>query len=90
MQDKGFHTYRKSKVLHEDMFFRWNPLNLINKHYTRSTDDHYEMVREDDSINFIVTIANVIRSAEEDILAKAQLDFKYRQRIYDFPLGRTD
>ena len=46
MPDKEFHTYRKTKNLHEDIFFRWNPFNLINKHYTRNTDDHYDLVSD--------------------------------------------
>jgi len=36
--DKTFTTYRKGKVHNENIFFRWNPFNLINKHFTRSTD----------------------------------------------------
>ena len=90
MQDKEFHTYRKSKVLNEDMFFRWNPLNFINKHYVRGSDDNYQSVREIESINFSVTVVNVIKSAKKDLLAKTQFDSKYRQRVYDFPLGRTN
>jgi len=41
MNDKTFHTYRKTKTAHENIYFKWNPLNLINKHYTRQTDDAY-------------------------------------------------
>lgn len=36
--DKTFTTYRKTKTEHEDIFFRWNPFNLVNKHFTRNTD----------------------------------------------------
>jgi Mor family transcriptional regulator len=43
--DKTFTTYRKTKTFNEKIFFRWNPFNLINKHYTRSTDQIYEVVR---------------------------------------------
>ena len=39
MPNKEFHTYRKTKVLNESLFYRWNPLNMINKHYVRKTDD---------------------------------------------------
>ena len=42
--DKTFTTYRKTKSIHEDIYFRWNPLNLINKHFTRSTDHVYDEV----------------------------------------------
>ena len=44
MPNKEFHTYRKTKVFHEDIFFRWNPFNLINKHYVRKTDDQFDSV----------------------------------------------
>lgn len=42
--DKTFTTYRKTKLHNEDIFFRFNPFNLINKHYTRSTDHVYDQV----------------------------------------------
>jgi len=46
--DKTFHTYRKSKTLNENVFFRWNPFNLVNKHYTRDTNQVYEMLMSKD------------------------------------------
>jgi hypothetical protein len=36
--DKTFTTYRKTKAFNEAIFFRWNPFNLVNKHFTRNTD----------------------------------------------------
>jgi len=48
LMDKTFFTYRKSKTLNEDVFFRWNPFNLVNKHYTRGTNQVYEMLKEKD------------------------------------------
>ena len=42
--DKTFTTYRKGKVHNENIFFRWNPFNLINKHFTRSTDQIFDVV----------------------------------------------
>jgi hypothetical protein len=36
--DKTFYTYRKTKTNKESIFFRWNPLNFTNKHYTNKTD----------------------------------------------------
>ena len=42
LMDKTFATYRKTKVMNEGIFFRWNPMNLINKHYTRSTDQVFD------------------------------------------------
>lgn len=44
--DKTFTTYRKGKVHREDIFFRWNPWNMINKHYTRNTDQIFDLVSE--------------------------------------------
>ena len=37
--DKSFHTFRKTKLLDESYFLRYNPFNLINKHHTRNVDD---------------------------------------------------
>ena len=42
--DKTFTTYRKGKTTNENVFFRWNPFNLINKHFTRNTDQIYDTV----------------------------------------------
>ena len=42
MQDKQFHTYRKTKTANENFYFKWNPMNLINKSYVRKTDDNFE------------------------------------------------
>jgi len=41
MADKTFHTYRKTKPNQESLYFKWNPMNLVNKHYVRQTDDTY-------------------------------------------------
>lgn len=42
--DKTFTTYRKTKTTNEFIFFRWNPFNLVNKHFTRNTDQIYDLV----------------------------------------------
>jgi hypothetical protein len=42
--DKTFTTYRKTKAFNESIFFRWNPFNLVNKHFTRNTDQIYDLV----------------------------------------------
>ena len=42
--DKTFTTYRKTKTSSEPLYMRWNPLNLVNKHYTRQTNDIHEAV----------------------------------------------
>ena len=44
MQDKQFHTYRKTKTANEDLYFKWNPFNLVNRGYIRKTDDAYNNV----------------------------------------------
>lgn len=44
--DKTFTTYRKTKTFNETIFFRWNPFNLVNKHYTRNTDHIFEEMME--------------------------------------------
>jgi hypothetical protein len=44
--DKTFTTYRKVKSFKEAIYFRWNPLNLVNKHYTMSTNQQYDVVMD--------------------------------------------
>ena len=46
--DKTFHTYRRTKTAHEFLYFKWNPLNLVNKHYVRQTDDAFENIMNHD------------------------------------------
>ena len=38
MLDKTFHTFRKTKTNDEKLYFKWNPFNLVNKHFTRNGD----------------------------------------------------
>ena len=51
--DKTFTTYRKTKT-QEQLNFRWNPMNLINKHYTRQTDDVFEAVSNREWMPFLI------------------------------------
>lgn len=44
LDDKTFTTYRKTKTFNEGIFFRWNPFNLVNKHFTRNTNHVYDLV----------------------------------------------
>jgi len=44
--DKTFHTFRKSKTVNENFYFKWNPFNLVNKHYTRNGDQVYDLLME--------------------------------------------
>ena len=44
--DKGFHTFRKTKVIHESQFQRYSPMNLINKHWTRNVNDQLHVFQE--------------------------------------------
>ena len=76
--DKTFTTYRKGKVHNENIFFRWNPFNLINKHFTRSTDQIFDVVssslyltRKDDG--------EVKRPAETHSSEQTQPHFEHRQ-----------
>lgn len=59
--DKTFTTYRKTKVHNETIFFRWNPFNLINKHFTRQTDHMYDQVSLPSSVD------DGRRAAQEDL-----------------------
>jgi hypothetical protein len=45
--DKTFTTYRKTKTT-KALYFKWNPFNLINKHYTRQSDDVFEQFAQSD------------------------------------------
>jgi len=40
--DKTFYTYRKTKSHSEKVYFRWNFLNFVNKHYSRQTEQVYD------------------------------------------------
>ena len=44
--DKTFHTYRKSKTNNINNHWKWNPFNLVNKHYTRNADQVFELMME--------------------------------------------
>ena len=46
--DKTFHTYRKSKTLNERIYFKWNPFNLINKHFTKNGDHVFDALQDAD------------------------------------------
>lgn len=46
--DKAFYTFRKTKTLDETYFVRYNPFNLINKHYTRSVNDIFREFEAND------------------------------------------
>lgn len=46
--DKTFVTFRKTKTFKESVYYRWNPLNFVNKHYTKATDDVHEILMEAD------------------------------------------
>lgn len=40
--DKEFYTFRKTKSFKEAIYYRWNFLNFITKHYTRNADQIYD------------------------------------------------
>lgn len=44
--DKTFTTYRKTKTFNETIYFRWNPFNLVTKHFTRNTDQVFEVMMQ--------------------------------------------
>ena len=46
IQDKTFYTYRKTRLHDKSTFQRFNPFNLINKHYTRATDDVFTQLED--------------------------------------------
>ena len=44
--DKTFHSFRKSKTNNVHNHWKWNPFNLVNKHYTRNADQVYDLFNE--------------------------------------------
>jgi hypothetical protein len=76
MLDKTFHTYRKTKAFNETIFFKWNPFNLINKHYTRSTNHAMDLV----SSKLVSCSADVRKQPSiKDSLIEAISHFEHRQ-----------
>ena len=46
MLDKTFHSFRRSKTNSEANYHKWNPFNLVNKHYTRHGDQVFDLIQE--------------------------------------------
>ena len=46
LSDKTFHTYRKSRSNTEANQYKWNPFNLVNKHFMRNADQAYDNMKE--------------------------------------------
>ena len=40
--DKGFHTYRKSKTNAIENHYKWNPFNMVNKHFMKNADQVFD------------------------------------------------
>jgi len=49
LPDKEFVTYRKTKSFKESIYYRWNPLNMVNKHYTRKTDQVWDSLMDQEA-----------------------------------------
>ena len=82
MQDKQFHTYRKTKTAHEAMYFKWNPLNLVNKGYVRKTDDVFENVSKLPQICVLTerrfcVIADECRAAKKNLPEPSRCDLEH-------------
>ena len=46
MLDKTMHTFRRSKTNTLSNHWKWNPFNLVNKHYTRNGDQMLDLMNE--------------------------------------------
>ena len=46
--DKTFHSFRRSKTNSINNHWKWNPFNLINKHFTRNGDQVFDLLQEAD------------------------------------------
>ena len=62
LQDKQFHTYRKTKTANEAIYFKWNPMNLVNKSYVRKTDDAFNNVSLIASLSLSVNLLPILSS----------------------------
>ena len=46
LSDKTFHTYRKSKTATDKTHYKWNPWNLVNKHFMRNADQVFDNMQD--------------------------------------------
>lgn len=46
--DKTFHTYRRTRANSTNMYYKWNPFNLVNKHYMRNADQAMDVFLDGD------------------------------------------
>lgn len=83
LMDKTFTTYRKTKTFNETIFFRWNPFNLINKHFTRSTDHTYDLVSQPKSYPLVYEFW----ITKENLLNSSLSHPEHWQWIYDIPFN---
>ena len=44
--DKTFYTYRKTRLHDRSYFHRYSPLNLVNKHFSWSTKDTFDLLQQ--------------------------------------------
>ena len=73
--DKTFHTYRRTKTAHEFLYFKWNPLNLVNKHYVRQTDDAFEnMMNHDMARKIYQSRPDLILSIDNEYMTTLMMD----------------
>ena len=81
LTDKQFHTYRKTKSANEAIYFKWNPMNLVNKGYVRKTDDVVENVSRFSQKRLLTEhfcfIADERRAAQENLPEPSRCDLEH-------------
>lgn len=46
LMDKTFHSYRRSKTHSVKSHYKWNPFNMVNKHFMRNSDQVYDLLMD--------------------------------------------
>jgi lipid A disaccharide synthetase len=89
LMDKTFVTYRKTKTFSEDLMWRWNPMNLVNKHYTRSTDQmHDKLLQADLSKKIYQSRPDLILNVDNEYMTFMLMDEikkYYKNSAVDMP-----
>ena len=76
LPDKTFHTYRKAKTINSRTTYKWNPFNLVNKHYTRQTDQVKDLLDEGE-------VARRIYQSRPDLVLSIGNEYMTRNMLGD-------
>jgi hypothetical protein len=75
LMDKTFHTYRKSKTNSTKVHWKWNPFNLVNRHFMRNGDYVFDVMQESDVPKKIYQARpNLVLNIGNEYLAMLMMD----------------